>query len=439
MKNIRETIKTIIREESEYRQFFRKALEKTGKSITDMSDEEKKAFFNKIDAAWDGKGEKNEGNAFGAAVVKAKEAGEDGFEVGGKTFKVESVNEKMDTMTKAQWNKTHKDYKSIRNGVHYVLKMTDSGTASVPVKIVEDVNEEQPGLWANIRAKRARGEKPAHKNSQSHKDAVKAGEKINKEEIVKEAKSSVSEEIQNWGTIQNVFVKFLQANTKELAKRVQVQDEEGTKNAIKSIISGLTNAQKSLKLESINENFSPVDIGKIKTAVESASSFMGIGAELKKLGMKYTFTTSPLPVYMIKKGSKTFVLVNEKYADGPQFVVKGTAGGLLEGFIKATKKSVTESKFKSGDKVTVKYPTLTKPLNGVVSTVLKGPDGDIVVLKGNNGVWDVKHVTLNEGNAFGAAVTKAKEEGKKEFEFNGKTYKVKKGSYEKKKKEEGKK
>jgi len=53
----------------------------------------------------------------------------------------------------------------------------------------ESVNEEKPGLWANIRAKQARGEKPAHKNSQAHKDAVKAGKKINKEEsVVSEAK-----------------------------------------------------------------------------------------------------------------------------------------------------------------------------------------------------------------------------------------------------------
>lgn len=44
----------------------------------------------------------------------------------------------------------------------------------------EVLAEERPGLWANIRAKRARGEKPAHKNSKAHKDAVKAGEKINK-------------------------------------------------------------------------------------------------------------------------------------------------------------------------------------------------------------------------------------------------------------------
>jgi hypothetical protein len=43
---------------------------------------------------------------------------------------------------------------------------------------------EGDGLWANIRAKKARGEKPAHKNSKAHKDAVKAGNKINKNESV---------------------------------------------------------------------------------------------------------------------------------------------------------------------------------------------------------------------------------------------------------------
>ena len=47
-------------EESEYQAFFQKALDKAGKDIKAMSDEEKKAFFNKIDTAWNGKGEKNE-------------------------------------------------------------------------------------------------------------------------------------------------------------------------------------------------------------------------------------------------------------------------------------------------------------------------------------------------------------------------------------------
>lgn len=43
-----------------------------------------------------------------------------------------------------------------------------------------ELAEEKPGLWANIRAKRARGEKPSHGNSKAFKDAVKAGKRINK-------------------------------------------------------------------------------------------------------------------------------------------------------------------------------------------------------------------------------------------------------------------
>lgn len=84
MKITREQLKNIVREvlteESEYQKFFKKALEKTGKSIPQMSDEEKKSFFNKIDAAWKGKGEKNErfgrgveGPTFGSADESVNE------------------------------------------------------------------------------------------------------------------------------------------------------------------------------------------------------------------------------------------------------------------------------------------------------------------------------------------------------------------------------
>ena len=46
------------------------------------------------------------------------------------------------------------------------------------------MNEESKGLWHNIRAKRARGEKPARKGSNAYKDAVKAAKKINADENV---------------------------------------------------------------------------------------------------------------------------------------------------------------------------------------------------------------------------------------------------------------
>ena len=68
-----------------------------------------------------------------------------------------------------------------------ILMKIASGDGYEPESEVEErlkeallqLEAERPGLWANIRAKRARGEKPAHKNSKAHKDAVAAGKKIN--------------------------------------------------------------------------------------------------------------------------------------------------------------------------------------------------------------------------------------------------------------------
>ena len=59
-QRLKELVKEVMTEESEYQAFFQKALDKAGKDINAMSDEEKKSFFNKIDSAWNGKGEKNE-------------------------------------------------------------------------------------------------------------------------------------------------------------------------------------------------------------------------------------------------------------------------------------------------------------------------------------------------------------------------------------------
>lgn len=42
-----------------------------------------------------------------------------------------------------------------------------------------DVEESSKGLWANIRAKKARGEKPARKGSEDYKKAVSAAKRIN--------------------------------------------------------------------------------------------------------------------------------------------------------------------------------------------------------------------------------------------------------------------
>lgn len=48
--------------------------------------------------------------------------------------------------------------------------------------IKEVLQEKSKGLWHNIRAKRERGDKPSHPNSKAFKSAVKAGERIKREQ-----------------------------------------------------------------------------------------------------------------------------------------------------------------------------------------------------------------------------------------------------------------
>ncbi len=151
---LKEIVKEVMVEETEYQQFFQKALDKAGKSIPDMSEEEKKAFFDKIDSAWNGKGEKNE-----ALVGGQKELDVDG-----------------------------------------------------------DGDIEGDDL-ADLRA------------------GKKADESVNEAEDI------------NWGATENAIINFLKANTKILDKRVKDRDTDGVKKGLQSIIDGLTNAQRSLKLK----------------------------------------------------------------------------------------------------------------------------------------------------------------------------------------------
>lgn len=81
--------------------------------------------------------------------------------------------------------------------------------------------------------------------------------------------------------------------------------------------------------ESVNEGRYDADLDKIEAAVKNATSFMNVGSELKKAGIKYDFTTSMIPMYMIKVSGNTIAVVNKKYAAGAEREVKDIAIGLL--------------------------------------------------------------------------------------------------------------
>jgi uncharacterized membrane-anchored protein YhcB (DUF1043 family) len=54
---LKELIRQVVKEESDYQQLFKHMLDRTGKSIPDMSDDEKAKFFQAVDKAAKAKNE----------------------------------------------------------------------------------------------------------------------------------------------------------------------------------------------------------------------------------------------------------------------------------------------------------------------------------------------------------------------------------------------
>lgn len=91
---------------------------------------------------------------------------------------------------------------------------------------------------------------------------------------------------------------------------------------------------KSITKHNLNEGKYDADLDKIEAAVKNASSFMNVGAELKKAGIKYDFSTSMIPMYTVKVSGNRIAIVNKKYVDDAEREVNNIAIGLLEGKIK---------------------------------------------------------------------------------------------------------
>jgi hypothetical protein len=57
LQQLKELVREVIKEEQDYQELFKTMLDKTGKDINSMSDEEKKKFFNAVDKAYQAKSE----------------------------------------------------------------------------------------------------------------------------------------------------------------------------------------------------------------------------------------------------------------------------------------------------------------------------------------------------------------------------------------------
>jgi hypothetical protein len=83
--------------------------------------------------------------------------------------------------------------------------------------------------------------------------------------------------------------------------------------------------------EPIKEGVSSKELDIIKSAVEAASSFMNVGAQLKSAGLRYTFATEPLAIYIVQPTPNNKVaIINKRYASNPDFVVGDIAVGVMD-------------------------------------------------------------------------------------------------------------
>jgi hypothetical protein len=104
---------------------------------------------------------------------------------------------------------------------------------------------------------------------------------------------------------------------------------KGAKEELK-YIKDLSRAMRdNVNEESLNEGKYDDLLDNLADIVGNAKSFMDIGKELKSNKIKYSFGTSPLPMYIIDKPVKIAIL-NKKYADGAEREVGSTAIGLME-------------------------------------------------------------------------------------------------------------
>ena len=95
--------------------------------------------------------------------------------------------------------------------------------------------------------------------------------------------------------------------------------------------------------KSLTEGKYDADLDKIEAVVKNASSFMNVGAELKKAGIKYDFSTSMIPMYTVKVSGNTIAIVNKKYVDDAEREVNNIAIGLLEGVNESVIKEFNEN------------------------------------------------------------------------------------------------
>jgi len=310
-----------------------------------------------------------EGNEFGAERARAIAAGEDTFQVGDKTFKVTDVDSE--------------DKENAKDFVGENMKLS---------QLINKKSINEGKYDADLDKIEA-----AVKNASSF---MNVGSELKKIGVKYDFSTSM---------IPMYRIK-VSGNTIAIVNKKYAA---GAEREVKDIAIGL---MENVIKESVNEGKYDADLDKIEAAVKNASSFMNVGSELKKAGIKYDFSTEMIPMYIIKVSGNTIAIVNKKYAAGAERKVGNYAIVLMK--FQNLVKEVKKPKF--GDTVHLKSQNKT----GMVYSV----KGNEVVIKTVSGLVKGKlsdaEIVMDEGNEFGAERARAIAAGEDTFTVGGKTYKV---------------
>jgi hypothetical protein len=426
-----EIVKEIVQEEkAEYEKFFRAMLKKHGvSSPAELSDEEKKKFFNQVDAEYKAK---HEGNAFGAAVTAAKEKGEDEFEVGGKTYKVESVVNEDANMNKKVKQLLDKNLKELTKGkpnhqfavMHILMGALSDANFHSEAKQVAKLFPKAKYEGDPMAAKDVEeyyhyelGPDVANICKWDGKDIVDAigfyvsmtigrpvGEKVEKlVESVNEAydfkPNKNMNNLMKGRKIKNVVYsdKLGFAIILDNGKFVLIRGHRATPGS-----------EKELELESVNE---------------SAGCGCGCGCGSVNEGFYKS---------IMSNGGRNlfFAMVNDKTDEVKTIDAKTwLSSSLMDNASKHSKERVVKAILRNQKQFNKKvefnmWAKKNRPnFKETMEYFFKNGFINNITNKGIK-VYESKEEAVFEGRAFVAAAKKAKEEGKTEFEFNGKKYPV---------------
>lgn len=393
-ENIKETLRSIMKEESEYQTFFKKALEKAGKSIPSMSDEEKKAFFNKIDAAWNAKGEKNEelvGNQHkldidGDGEIEASDLA--ALRAGEK--KDESVNE------------------SINEAVSKTYKIpTQRGTLHI------EVEEDPAGVFVDVIFNRVDLTTTDIQFPTGEVKVTQRQKRVKLKESVNEGKKRFNQK-NNVGSSKYV-ISYHDGQKKHKDGSdffdIQIFKNQKDLETFKKVL-----LSKGFIEESINEE---IKVGQMVKVVNNPhwEAALGKKGPFKRkvkgiYGDSVFFTDgSNSDMKYVKEGVESVDEYNVNKKFGSKYDIG--AGSMGNG---TTFWNRAEEEF--GDYKTIAHVSN----NGAVKFYDKTLPSN--VKKHIEDYAKTQKESVNEGRGFVAAAKKAKEEGKTEFEYKGKKYPV---------------